>query len=102
MAAIERLRKKQEPQVSVALLRMRTGKRGMMMPDAPEMDDEEDNEEESEMMNEMEDDMGEDKNDYKSGHCPKCAEYQMLIGESLAYYMKHKNDTEEDQKPEEG
>ena len=46
MAAIERLKKKQEPQISVALLRMRTGKRGMMMPNAPEMEDEQDDEEE--------------------------------------------------------
>jgi hypothetical protein len=40
-------------------------------------------------------DMMEDKAEYGSEHCPKCAEYQMLIGEALAYYIKHKDDLED-------
>jgi hypothetical protein len=35
------------------------------------------------------------KKAYGSEHCPKCAEYQMLIGEALAYYIKHKDDLED-------
>ena len=47
-----------------------------------------------------EEDMGkydtmEDKAEYGSEHCPECAEYQMLIGEALAYYIKHKDDLED-------
>lgn len=41
-----------------------------------------------------EDDMMEDKAEYGSESCPKCAEYQMLIGEALAMYMKNKDQEE--------
>lgn len=27
--------------------------------------------------------------------CPKCEKYQMLIGEAIAYYMQHKEDSED-------
>lgn len=73
MAAIERLKKKGEPQISVALLRMKP------MKGKPEMEQED-----------SEADVSEDAAEY--GNCPKCAEYQMLIGEALAAYMKNKDE----------
>lgn len=74
MAAIDRLKKKTEPHVSIALLRMKP-QRGTENENTPE-------------------DETEDKAEYGSESCPKCAEYQMLIGEALAYYMKHKDEAE--------
>jgi len=38
--------------------------------------------------------MSEDKAEYGSESCPKCAEYQMLIGEALAMYMRNKDKEE--------
>lgn len=93
MAAIDRLKKKNEPQVSIALLRMKPQR--AMSPNQTEDDTSENETENSEQ------DMAEDKAEYGSESCPKCAEYQMLIGEALAYYMKHKDEAKtEDQSAE--
>ena len=85
MAPLDKLKNKNQPQVSVALMRMKPMSRKEAMTDSMSYrDDEED----------MGEDMMEDKAEYGSESCPKCAEYQMLIGEALAMYMKNK-DTEE-------
>lgn len=81
MAAIDKLKKKNEPQVSIALMRMKPMSRNEAMNDAMSQE-------------QPEDDMMEDKEEYGSEHCPKCAEYQMLIGEALAMYMKNKDQEE--------
>lgn len=87
MAAIERLKKKSEPQVSIALLRMKPMKAMSTNQSADDM---------AEDTAEGEKDMPESAATEDSyGECPKCAEYQMLIGEALAYYMKHKDDSAE-------
>ena len=36
----------------------------------------------------------EDKEEYGSESCPKCAEYQMLIGEAITMYMRNKDKEE--------
>ena len=38
--------------------------------------------------------MSEDKEEYGSESCPKCAEYQMLIGEAITMYMRNKDKEE--------
>lgn len=82
MAPLDKLKNKNQPQVSVALMRMKPMSRKEAMTDSMSYrDDEED----------MGEDMMEDKEEYGSESCPKCAEYQMLIGEALAMYMKNKD-----------
>jgi hypothetical protein len=82
MAPLDKLKNKNQPQVSVALMRMKPMSRKEAMTDSMSYrDDEED----------MGEDMMEDKAEYGSESCPKCAEYQMLIGEALAMYMKNKD-----------
>ena len=81
-APLDKLKNKNQPQVSVALMRMKPMSRKEAMNDSMSYrDDEED----------MGEDMMEDKAEYGSESCPKCAEYQMLIGEALAMYMKNKD-----------
>jgi hypothetical protein len=82
MAPLDKLKNKNQPQVSVALMRMKPMSRKEAMNDSMSYrDDEED----------MGEDMMEDKEEYGSESCPKCAKYQMLIGEALAMYMKNKD-----------
>jgi hypothetical protein len=84
MAPLDKLKNKNQPQVSVALMRMKPMSRKEAMNDSMSYrDDEEDMGENEDMM--------EDKEEYGSESCPKCAEYQMLIGEALAMYMKNKD-----------
>lgn len=84
MAPLDKLKNKNQPQVSVALMRMKPMSRKEAMTDSMSYrDDEEDMGENEDMM--------EDKEEYGSESCPKCAEYQMLIGEALAMYMKNKD-----------
>jgi len=87
MHPLDRIKKKNNTTISVAMLRMKPMSRNQAMND-------------SMSYQEPEEDMGkygmmEDKAEYGSEHCPKCAEYQMLIGEALAYYIKHKDDSED-------
>lgn len=87
MAPLDKLKNKNQPQVSVALMRMKPTSRKEAMTDSMSYrDDEEDMGENEDMM--------EDKAEYGSESCPKCAEYQMLIGEALAMYMKNKDQEE--------
>ena len=81
MAALDKLKKKTEPQVSVALMRMKPMSRNEAMNDAMSSKN-------------NEDDMMEDKEEYGSESCPKCAEYQMLIGEAITTYMRNKDQEE--------
>jgi len=87
MAPLDNLKKKNAPTVSIALMRMKPMSRKEAMNDAMSYrDDENDMEENKEMRK-----MPENKEEYASESCPKCAEYQMLIGEALAMYMKNKD-----------
>jgi hypothetical protein len=83
MAPLDKLKKKNDPKISIALMRMKPMSRNEAMDDAMSYQ-----KPEEEMGKE---DMMEDKAEYGSEHCPKCAEYQMLIGEALAMYMKSKD-----------
>jgi hypothetical protein len=81
MAAIDKLKKKNTPQVSIALMRMKPMK--------------------NTMPSDMEEDAAEGEKDQPEpaatedsyGECPKCAEYEMLIGKALAAYMKSEEDS---------
>lgn len=84
MASLDKLKKKNAPQVSVALMRMKPMSRKEAVTDSMSYRDDEGNMEENK-------EMSEDKEEYGSESCPKCAEYQMLIGEALAMYMKNKD-----------
>lgn len=86
MAAIDKLKKKPQTQISVALLRMKPMTKEMMMQHKAEMG---------------EDDSMEDEYQYESEDCPKCAEYQKLIGEAIAAYLQDK-DSEEAPSPKKG
>jgi HD-GYP domain-containing protein (c-di-GMP phosphodiesterase class II) len=95
VAPLDKLKKKNAPTVSIALMRMKPMSRKEAMNDAMSEDGSEYDTTENNVEEEMgKEDMMEDKAEYGSEHCPKCAEYQMLIGEALAMYMKNK-DTEE-------
>ena len=87
MHPLDRIKKKNNTTISVAMLRMKPMSRNEAMNDSMSYQ-----QPEEEMGKE---DMMEDKAEYGSEHCPKCAEYQMLIGEALAYYIKHKDDSED-------
>lgn len=65
MAPLDKLKKKPAAQVTVAMMRMKPMRHENMM----------------------------SEDSYEE--CQKCAKYQMLIGEALAYYMQHKEDSEE-------
>jgi hypothetical protein len=85
MAPLDKLKNKNQPQVSVALMRMKPMSRKEAMNDSMSYrDDEED----------MGEDTMEDKEEYGSESCPKCAEYQMLIGEAITMYMRNKDKEE--------
>jgi hypothetical protein len=84
VASLDKLKKKNAPQVSVALMRMKPMSRKEAVTDSMSYRDDEGNMEENK-------EMSEDKEEYGSESCPKCAEYQMLIGEALAMYMKNKD-----------
>ena len=87
MAPLDRIKKKNNTTISVAMLRMKPMSRNEAMNDSMSYQQPEE---------EMgKDDIMEDNAEYGSEHCPKCAEYQMLIGEALAYYIKHKDDSED-------
>jgi hypothetical protein len=87
MDALDKLKKKNAPQVSVALMRMKPMSRKEAVTDSMSYRDDEGNmEENKEMM--------EDKEEYGSESCPKCAEYQMLIGEAITMYMRNKDKEE--------
>ena len=87
MDALDKLKKKNAPQVSVALMRMKPMSRKEAVTDSMSYRDDESNmEENKEMM--------EDKEEYGSESCPKCAEYQMLIGEAITMYMRNKDKEE--------
>lgn len=94
MAPLDKIKKKNAPQVSIALMRMKPMSRNEAMTDSMSYKNNEDDMAENEEMPEDKE-MMEDKKEYGSEHCPKCAEYQMLIGESIAYYMKHKDDSKD-------
>ena len=82
MAPLDKLKNKNAPRVSIALMRMKPMSRNEAMTDSMSYNDNEDDMAENE-------EMPEDKE--MSESCPKCAEYQMLIGEALAMYMKNKD-----------
>ena len=87
MDALDKLKKKNAPQVGVALMRMKPMSRKEAVTDSMSYRDDEGNmEENKEMM--------EDKEEYGSESCPKCAEYQMLIGEAITMYMRNKDKEE--------
>jgi hypothetical protein len=87
MDALDKLKKNNAPQVSVALMRMKPMSRKEAVTDSMSYRDDEGNmEENKEMM--------EDKEEYGSESCPKCAEYQMLIGEAITMYMRNKDKEE--------
>jgi hypothetical protein len=93
MDALDKLKKKNAPQVSIALMRMKPMSRKEAATDSMSYRDDEGNmEENKEMVEDKE--MAEDKEEYGSESCPKCAEYQMLIGEALAMYMRNKDKEE--------
>lgn len=87
MAALDKLKKKNEPQISVALMRMKPMSRKEAMTDSMSYRDDEGNMEENKEMSENEE-------EYGSESCPKCAEYQMLIGEAITMYMRNKDKEE--------
>jgi hypothetical protein len=87
MAPLDKLKKKNAPTVSIALMRMKPMRRENMMSEDSSYDKPEDDMEEMPMREEAREESYEE--------CPKCAKYQMLIGEALAYYMQHKEDSEE-------
>jgi HD-GYP domain-containing protein (c-di-GMP phosphodiesterase class II) len=92
VASLDKLKSKNAPQVSIALMRMKPMSRKEAMNDAMSEDGSEYDTTENNAEEEMgKEDMMEDKAEYGSEHCPKCAEYQMLIGEALAMYMKNKD-----------
>lgn len=86
MAPLDKLKKKNAPTVSIALMRMKPMSRKEAMNDAMSTEDSEDDMAETMDAPEMK---HMDDNSYEE--CPKCAEYQMLIGEALAMYMKNKD-----------
>jgi hypothetical protein len=90
MDALDKLKKKNAPQVSVALMRMKPMSRKEAVTDSMSYRDDEGNMEENGEMREM----SEDKEEYGSESCPKCAEYQMLIGEAITTYMRNKDKEE--------
>jgi hypothetical protein len=87
MDALDKLKKKNAPQVSVALMRMKPMSRKEAVTDSMSYRDDEGNMEENK-------EMSEDKEEYGSESCPKCAEYQMLIGEAITMYMRNKDKEE--------
>jgi hypothetical protein len=87
MAPLDRIKKKNNTTISVAMLRMKPMSHNKAMNDSMSYQEPEEDMGEEDMM--------EDKAEYGSEHCPKCAEYQMLIGEALAYYIQHKDDSED-------
>jgi hypothetical protein len=87
MDALDKLKKKNAPQVSVALMRMKPMSRKEAVTDSMSYRDDESNMEENK-------EMVEDKEEYGSESCPKCAEYQMLIGEAITMYMRNKDKEE--------
>lgn len=87
MAALDKLKKKNEPQVSVALMRMKPMSRKEAVTDSMSYRDNEDDMGEN-------GEMPENEEEYGSESCPKCAEYQMLIGEAITMYMRNKDKEE--------
>jgi hypothetical protein len=87
MDALDKLKKKNAPQVSIALMRMKPMSRKEAVTDSMSYRDDEGNMEEN-------GEMSEDKEEYGSESCPKCAEYQMLIGEAITMYMRNKDKEE--------
>ena len=93
MAALDKLKNKNAPQVSVALMRMKPMSRKEAVTDSMSYRDDEDDMGENPEMSENKE-MMEDKEEYGSESCPKCAEYQMLIGEAITMYMRNKDKEE--------
>ena len=93
MDALDKLKNKNAPRVSVALMRMKPMSRKEAVTDSMSYRDDENDMGENEEMSENKE-MMEDKEEYGSESCPKCAEYQMLIGEAITMYMRNKDKEE--------
>ena len=87
MHSLDRIKKKNEPTVSIALMKMKPKSQYAEPKEDTPIDMSEDAMEEAPMREEA------SKDSYEE--CPKCEKYQMLIGEAIAYYMQRKEDSED-------
>ena len=88
MHPLDRIKKKNEPTVSIALMKMKPKSQYAEPKEDTPIDMTRDAMEEEAPTREEA-----NKDSYEE--CPKCAKYQMLIGEAIAYYMQRKEDSED-------